>query len=424
MAFKYLASLLVMGLVTQVALAQSKDVVISGVRIEAGDGTVIPIGTIVIHDGKIASVGTNVEVPKEADVVDGKGLVVYPGFIDAYNTHGLKLPDPPPAGTPPDSRNTAPATMWHGNRKGIRIDIVSSKCLDIADRLKESYNNGVTTALLAPGTGSLRGSATVIDFVGKGTVLSPLAAEEIALRGGGFGGGGGGYPGTLFGVTALVRQILADAQTYASSDQVKKDPGFENLKPLLNGQMPALFAADSGREIVRASRIADEFGLKWILAGGREAYRELDLLKAKSIPVILSLDVADAPSKKMDTGVDATPQGVLDDRYIIWQEHSQNAKLLNEAGIPLAFSQGLGFSEYLQGVRKLIAAGLTRGAALKAMTSGAATILGVADKVGSIQTGKFANLVVMSGDFADEKSSIQMVFVEGNRIDVKKGGAK
>ncbi len=412
-------------LVAQAAYAQTKDIVINGARIEVGDGTVIPIGSIVIHDGKISQVGATVSAPADAEIIDGKGWFIFPGFIEAYSTRGLKLPDAPAAGTPPDNRNTAPATMWHANRRGIRIDLVASKCLDIADRLKDSYSNGVTTALLAPGNGSLRGSASVIDYVDKGNVLNPLAAEEIALRGGGFGGGGGGgYPGTLLGVTALVRQVLADAQSYAANEPAKKDAGLENLKPLMNGQMPALFVADTAREIVRASRIAEEFGLRLAVMGGREGYRELDLLKAKSTPVILSLDVSDAPSKKVEVGSDATPQAVLDDRYNVWLEHSQNPKVLSEAGIPLAFTQGLGFGDYLPGVRKLITQGLSRDAALKAMTSGAAAILGVSDKVGSIQVGKLANLVIMNADFADEKSVIQTVIIEGKKIDVKKGGGK
>ena len=352
MAFKFRYSVLALALVASAAHAQSKDVVINGAHIEVGDGTVIANGSIVIHDGKIAAVGADVVAPSGADVIDGKGLYVFPGFIDAYSTRGLKLPDAPSSGPLPDSRNTAPATMFHANRKGIRADILASKCLDLSDRLKDSYGMGVTTTLLSSGSGSIRGTASAVDLTSSGNVLAPTVAEEIALKGGFGGGGGGGYPGTLFGVTALVRQVLADAQTYAASDQTKKDPTYENLRPLVTGQMPAMFAADTAREIVRASRIADEFGLKLMVVGAREGYRELDLLKSKSVPVILNLDVTDAPSRKAETGVDATPQAVLEDRYNIWLERSKNAKTLSDAGVPIAFSLGASFADYLQGVRK------------------------------------------------------------------------
>ncbi len=217
-----------------------------------------------------------------------------------------------------------------------------------------------------------------------------------------------GYPpGTLFGVTALMRQVPIDAQAYAEQKDPKKDQSFENLRPLVTGKIPALFVADTARDITRATRIADEFSMPLIIEGGREGYRELDTLKQKNIPVILSLDVADAPSRKVDTGLDATPQAVLDDRYDTWKEHSMNPSVLDAAGIKLAFSLGGGFTDYLKGVRAIVKAGLSRESALKAMTSGAAAILGVGDKTGTIEIGKLANLTVMSGDFVDDKSTIQ-----------------
>ena len=420
---KFSNSLFLLGFLAPGVLAQSKDVFISNAHIETGDGKVIASGGIYIHDGKIAAVGEGLQPPAEATVIDAKGGYVYPGFIDAYSTDGLKLPDVPASGPAPDTRNTAPATMWHANRRGIRSDIVAAKCLDIADHTKDAYGMGITTGLLSSGSGSIRGIASVVDYIGKGTVLLSDAAGELALRGGG-GGGGGGYPGTLFGVTALTRQVIIDAQAYAANPPTKKDQSFENLLPLATGKIPALFAADSARELVRARRFADEFGLKLIINGGREAYRELDWIKAGKVPVILSLDVTDAPSKKLETTPDATPQQVLDERYDTWLEHSKNPQKLNDAGVPIAFSLGGGFADYLKGVRKLVAQGLPKDAALKAMTSGAAAILGVADKVGTIAPGKVANFAILSGDFLDEKTTVQSVVVEGTKMDLKKGGSK
>ena len=106
--------------------------------------------------------------------------------------------------------------------------------------------------------------------------------------------------------------------------RLKKDQSFENLKPLVTGKIPALFVADTARDITRAERMADEFHMPLIIEGAREGYRELDSLKGKHIPVILSVDVTDAPSRKVETGPDATPQAVLDDRYDTWKEHSVN----------------------------------------------------------------------------------------------------
>jgi hypothetical protein len=424
MVFKFKQSLFLLGLLAPAAFAQTKDLAIVGAHIELGNGKSIASGTIFIHDGKIASVGESVVLPDGITTIDAKGQYVYPGFINAYCTQGLHLPDVPSAGPAPDTRNSAPPTMWHSNKRGIRSDVLAAKCLDIADQLRDAYGMGITTALLSSGSGSVRGIGSVIDYLGKGSVLLSSAAGDLALRGGGGGGGGGGgYPGTLFGVTALTRQVIIDAQAYAADPTAKKDTSFENLKPMVTGQIPTIFTADTARELVRAKRITDEFNLKLIINGGREAYREIDWIKANKTPVILSLDVTDAPSKTPEKGSD-TPQEVLNDRYDIWVEHSKNPKVLSDAGVPLAFSLGNGFADYLKGVRKLVTAGLPKDVALQAMTSGAATILGVSDKVGTIEIGKLANLVFLSGDFLDDKTTVQGLIIEGAQMDIKKGTVK
>jgi imidazolonepropionase-like amidohydrolase len=426
-------SLLLFAALSAASLAQTKDVAITGAKIELGDGKVIASGTVVIHDGKIASIGDNVQVPPGAEVIDAKGKTLYPGFIDAYSTRGLKLPDAPAAGTPPDSRTTAPATMWHGNRKGIRADILASKCLDFKDQLNANYAQGIITALLAPGGGTIRGFATIVDYTDPGFVLVPNAAGELAIRGGGFGGGGGappstapptgdtGYPGSLLGIIAVARQFLVDAQEYALNGPATKDGGFENMKPLMSKQIPAIFFADTDREIVRSGQIADEFGLKSMYAGAHEAFKQIDYLKAKGIPVLASVDVGAEPPMKATAESD-TPQAVLDERHQTWVDRSQNIKLLLAAGIPVAFSSaGANLGDYLKNVRKIIAMGVPRDAALRCMTSDAAAILGISDQLGTIELGKRANLVLMNGDFANEATQVETVFVGGTKVDVKKG---
>lgn len=403
--------------------AQSADLAIVGARIEVGDGRVIESGNVVIRGDRIAAVGADAAVPQGATVVDGKGLTVYPGFIDAYTTRGIKMPDAKPAGTPPDNRTTAPATMWHANRKGIRSEVSAATALDMKDEVEGKREQGVTTVLLTPGGGMLSGNAAVVDLAGTGKVLLPDVATEMGFR----NGSGAGYPGTLFGVTATLRQTLADAQFYAKqANPATKDPSLEGLRSVLGGKIPALFNVNSAREIARARRIADEFGLRMIVNGGNEAFRAVDILKATKTPVILSLDVSDAPSRTPQTTPDAVPKEILEERYQLWQERIGNAKTLNAAGVPIAFGavSSFGGGGYLPGVRKLIVAGLPRAAALTAMTKGAAEILGVADRLGTVEAGKLANLVVMTGDFASDKSEIRTVLVEGAKFDVKKGATK
>jgi hypothetical protein len=416
-------------------VAATPPLVIVGARIEVGDGRIIPVGSILIEDGKISTVGDNFEVPPGTTSIDGKGLTVYPGFIDAYSTSGLKLPATRASATPiPDTRNTAPATMWKPNRRGIRGDVKAAEALDLKGPFNEKYKDGITYGVLSGGDGTLAGSATLISFASEATVVAQEVASEIVFRGGRPGAGmtemGGGqgrppattseptyaYPQTLMGITALMRQTLYDATSYAEKTNPKEDVTYEGLRPLVTGKIPALYTLSSGREIARAARFAEEFQFKFIVNGAVDAYRMTETLKKHAAPVILNLDITDEPTRKVADGRDVTPQAVLDDRWNTWKERSQNARILNAAGVPLAVRGSLGTKGYLAGVRKLIEFGLPREAALKAMTSGAASIFGVSDRLGTIESGKIANLVLMSGDFANDKSTVISVVVDGKPI--------
>ncbi len=421
-------------------VAVAPPIVIQSARIEVGNGQVIPVGNIVIQDDKIVAVGPDVQVPVGATVINGAGLTVYPGFIDAYSTSGLKLPTPLASGTKqPDTRNTAPATMWKENRRGNRADVKAVMHLDLKAPYGDRHENGVTSLLLSSGDGTISGMAGIVNLGAEPKVLSGEVATEINFRSsGGFRGGdemAGGqgrqqtpaadpgytYPQTPFGVFALLRQTLYDAKTYAAKTPSKADPSYEGLKPLVTGKVPALYTIANSRDIARAARYAEEFGYKFIVNGGIDTYRMIPTLKKHSVPVVINLDFTDEPTRKVGEGRDATPAAVLEDRWKTWNERNANAKLLSQAGIPIAFRGGLGMKGYLGGVRKAISYGVPREVALRSMTLGAAEIFGIGDKVGSIEPGKLANLVLMNGDFAVENKTVVSVIVEGKQIAV---GAK
>ncbi|HRJ97871.1 MAG TPA: hypothetical protein PLL78_14425, partial [Fimbriimonadaceae bacterium] len=172
---------------------------IVGARIEIGDGRVLEKGTIVLRDGLIDDVGETAPVPAGAEVIDGKGLVVYPGFIDAYTTRGLRIPAATSRATAPDTRTTAPATMWAGNRRGIRPDVDAATSLNLED-FDDWYSQGVLAAMVSPGGGMIRGRAAVIVYTDQKDrqVLTPGIAMEFGFRVGQAGPGGGppgGPPG-------------------------------------------------------------------------------------------------------------------------------------------------------------------------------------------------------------------------------------
>ena len=422
---------------------QGAETAIVGAKIETGDGRVVPNGTLVVRGDKIVLLGEGLAAPAGAKVVDGRGLVVYPGFFDAYSTSNLKLPEPLPSGAlQPDTTNTAPATMWHENRKNIRADVSAEKALDTKASFADRTAQGITTVLFSGGSGSIAGTAALFDLSAEPKVVVPQAAEEFVFRGGGRFGGmrdeemagaqrpaaptaptGYAYPGTLFGITALTRQTLWDAKAYAQEAKPKADPTYEGLRPLVTGRMPALFTLNTAREIARAGHLADEFGFRMIVNGVPDAYRMIETLKAHDAPVIVSLEVPDAPRRTATTDEDAVPTRVLEDRYQQYKERMANAKRLDDAGVTILFKKGS--DDYLVGVRKLVAAsGLSRDAALRAMTVNPARAFGLSDGTGTLAVGKTANLVLMTGDFLDAKAKVQSTFVRGIATEPKKETAK
>lgn len=465
-----LSSLIAVGSAPPPQTASTTPTAIVGARLEVGDGTVVENGTIVMSSGRIVAIGAGLAAPAGAKVIDGKGLVVLPGFIDAYSTTGLTLPDAPAnVGPQPDTTNTAPATMWAGNRKGIRADIRAATSLNPKSSFTDRALQGITTVLFSSGNGSIAGTAALVNLTPTPSVVASDVAQEFVLRGGGRFGGihdedlagaqgtppsgqgnppgappnttppggipqapnrgqqtpttpatGYPYPGTLYGITALVRQTLYDARAYAAGPKPEKpDVTYEGLRSLVTGRVPALFTLNTSREISRVARIADEFGFRMVINGVPDAYRMVDVLKARRAPVIVSLEVPDEPRRTLGNGPDAVPVRVLEDRYAQYKERMGNARVLDEAGITLAFSRGTG--DYLTGVRGLVkASGLSRTGALKAMTSGAARALNAERTLGTLEVGKMANLVILTGDFLDEKAKVQTTIVEGVVIEPAK----
>jgi imidazolonepropionase-like amidohydrolase len=385
-----------------------------GGRIELGNGKSIPKGNIIIRGGKIAAVGANASVPAGITTYDATGTTVYPGFIDGFSTTGLKLPASPDPATPPNTTVTAPPTMWEMNRKGIRGRLNAAECLDLAGVLSDAHKAGITVALLSPGAGLVRGRTAIASMTDEKQSATPFGIG-LSYR----GSGGTGYPGTPMGYTALLRQTLADAQTYATNSPSKEDLDLKGITPLLKKETFAVFAADSEADIFRAFKTSEEFGFPFLVSGGREAYQKADQLAAAKIPVLVNIAIGTEPDAKAQP--DGPPQAILDERRDQWRERAMNVMVLEKAKVKVAFSSDAsGFDNYLGNVRKLIKLGLDKNAALRAMTMSPAEIFGMEKTLGSIEPGKTGNIVVMTGDFSDEKSTVKATFVNGKKFEVAK----
>ncbi len=416
-----------------IAFAQSTDFAITGAKVVVGDGQILDGATVVVKNGKIDSVSTSA-APAGLTVIDGKGKFLYPGFIDSYSTRLTKSAPEPKTEGKPDLNLSAPPYMWIGNRKGIFSDFGAAENLDF-DKDTSSYENGITTALLAPNKGCVRGSCAIVNLLpaaDKARVLNNQYGFGLGFR----NGGGEGYPSNILGVLALMRQVLADAKSLTEGVELTKEKtkpswmkSLEDLAPLVTGKRPGIFEANIDREIERSFRFGTEFGFPVMIAGGRDAYKMSAQLLANKSSVLYSVDGFFEPSVDPDKSTielaDQTPVEFKKERHDKWAEQVAGAGVLAKSGVKFALTSGSSPGQFLDNVRNLIKHGLDKDAALKAMTSNAATILGVSDSLGTIEMGKQANLVLMSGDFADSATKVERVWITGKAVlEPKKEGGK
>jgi amidohydrolase family protein len=231
---------------------------------------------------------------------------------------------------------------------------------------------------------------------------------------------------SLRGTVAYIRQTFYDAIHYRDEidryQRVKRgvprpehDRKLSALLPVLRGELPVLFVANSDGDSRRALMIADEFKLKPIVAGAMYGYRVVDLLKSKNVPVILSVDF---PRRSVDAPEDdEEPLRLLRDRA----EAPKGAARLAQAGVRFAFMSGtLRPQDFIANVQKAVENGLSKEEALRALTVRAAEILGASEQLGSIEVGKIANLVVANGDLLSKDTKVRHVFIDGDEIELKK----
>lgn len=386
--------------------------VIRNARIVTVTGPVIENGSIVISDGKITAVGKSVSAPASAKVIDAHGLSVYPGMIDAGTSLGLTEISSV-AGTQDEAE-------IGDNNANIHVDVAirpDSSHVDV------TRVNGITTAISEPRGGIICGTSALIDLDGwvpKEMILkSPLAMHinwpGDPMRGEEFGGGS---PGNVKEMRKQndkkiqeLKKMFADARAYADAKDARAkdsslpkqdlDVRLEAMYPVIHGEMPVVILASTERDIRAAIKFADEEKIKLILSGAIEAYRVIDELKARNIPVVVG-PVIRMPEHE-------------DDPYDMAFE---NASLLSKAGVKVAFEtlesahvRDLPYNAGMAG-----AFGMSPEEALKAVTINPAEIFGVADRVGSIETGKIANLIIADGDPLEIRTQIKYLFIGGREV--------
>ena len=405
---------------------------ITGARVVTVSGPVYDPGVVLMRNGVIEAVGPAVAVPADATVFHLPGNTVYPGLIDMGTTAGLDVPVPP---APKDARTRLEVERWK-RQVLLRPDVEAARFIktDPGDLAKLAAY-GITSVLAVPGGGAISGRSSLLNVttgdddpqIGN---IADVRTARLVVRTPVFlhtrfprAPDGDAYPDSLMGVTAFVRQAFFDAG-YAQAERARFektgrslpappfDPALEAAWPALGGRMPVVFDADEAHQIRRVLAFAREFSFDTIVSGGVEAGKVTEDLKAARARVILSVNYPIRP--KTLAPEEEEPISVLRRRA----SAPGAAAALEKAGVPFAFSSsGLkDMAAFVKNVGRAVKAGLTAEAAIRALTLGAATMAGAADRLGAIEKGRVANVIVTKGGLLDDSMVVAHVFVAGRPV--------
>src|SRR6266705_5770093 len=399
---------------------------IRGAKVVPVSGPAAENATIVISRGLITAVGKDIAIPPEAWVIDGKGLTVYPGLIDSFTDMGI--PATPPASGEGGPRRGQEGARGPEDRPASTPWRSAADDVSLSDKRIETWRSaGFTTVVSAPQGGIFPGLAAVLDLAGERAgdlvVKSPVAIL-VAFQTS--GGRGGGFPSSIMGVLAYVHQVWLDTDwsskaqaTYEKNPRSVARPRYDRteaaLADALENHALVLIPANNSVQLRRALELVDRWHVNGAIYGGQMAYEVAPEIAAKKLPVLANLNWPEAVK-------DADPEDKPSLRTLQFRDRAPSSPAaLAKAGVKFAFYSG-GITtpkDIVKAAKKSIDAGLAPDAALRALTLSPAEIFGVADRLGSIENGKIANLVVADGDIFEEKTKIKMVFVDGHRFEVR-----
>lgn len=392
-------------------------------------GAEIPKGTVLLRSGLIQDVGPNLAIPADAWVIEGSGLTVYPGFIDGLSTWGIPgAAEPAGGGRPAGAAGQAPTTPQaappHSNGPEDRPQTYSfERAADLVSptdqRLEAARAAGFTTAATFPNRGIFEGLGAMIDLVGKrgrDMVVAEPIGQQIVFRTGGFFSG---FPNSLMGNIAYIRQLYLDLDYYRQAKQIyaahvsgTRRPEYDHDLEGLAQSGRVLLPAMEAQQIDRVLRFGPELKTPFVVYGLHEGYRRVDELKQANVPVLVSLKWPEKPK-------DEDPADIPNYRELVMRDQAPAVPaMLAKAQVKFGFySDGQDTAPNLKkAVKKALNHGLSRADAIRALTLNTAEIYGLADRLGSVDKGKIANLVVTKGDVFDDKATIEYVFVDGTEF--------
>lgn len=389
-------------------------------------GKKIEGATIVCESGKIIAVGAKVKTPAGARVIDLEGKTVYPGFIDAYTEYGFERKKSKKRswrdGPKPEIERIG-GNSWNGALHPEKRWIDEFK----ADKkaAKDFIEQGFTVVQSGGRDGIFRGHAFVATL-GEGNPNDlTLVSQGYQFASFDKGSSKQDYPSSLMGSIALIRQTTEDADWYAKA-QAAYQANSKQPQPEFNATLAALnnirnerivFETDDELSLLRAGRVASEFGMSFIYIGSGYEYARLDEIKALGAPIILPINYPKTPTvATLEDELDVT---LAELRH--WEAAPSNPSRLAEANVTFALTMyGLKKKDtFWKNLRKAVKRGLSADDALAAITTTPAELLGVSKLTGTVSRGKLANLVVTDGDIFDKKTKILTVWIAGMENEVK-----
>jgi len=383
--------------------------------------TTLQNATLIIKQGKIISVEANTATPKDAIVVDCKGKYIYPSFIDLYSDYGVTAAQQQRGGRGDrgfqNLSNTKGAYNWN---EAIRPENDAFRLFTANEtKAKELRNAGFGTVLTHQQDGIARGTGTLVTLGADKENLNMIKDKAASFYSFSKGSSTQDYPNSLMGMIALLRQTYLDGQWY------KTRPATEGTNLSLqawndNLGLPQIFDAGDKWNALRAQKIGDEFGVKYIIKGGGNEYQRMAEIKATKDAFILPV----AFPQVMDVEDPNDARLVALSTMKHWEMAPTEPGAFEKEGITFALSTAdlKDAGDFLEDVRKAIQNGLSETKALEALTKTPASLIGMYDKVGSLEAGKLANFVITSGPVFAEKTILYQNWVLGQKYIVHENG--
>lgn len=376
-------------------------------------------GTLVIREGKIIAVGTQVSIPADAAVIDCKGKYIYPSFIDIYSDYGIPVPQRQAGGFnfSAPAQFTSNAKGAYGWNQAIRSE-VNGAAIFSADESKAKLlrEAGFGVVLTHQKDGIARGTGVVVSLADKAenmTIIKEKASSNFSFS---KGSSTQSYPGSLMGSIALLRQTFLDAQWY------KNNPATEGTNLSLqawnqNLMLPQIFDANDKWNNLRADRIGDEFAVQFIIKGGGNEYQRLSEMAATKASFILPLNFPQAMEVEDPNDTRFISLATLKQ----WEMAPSNPAAFEKAGINFCLTTAdlRDTKQFIPNLRKAMDYGLSESKALEALTKNPAMLLNIYNETGSIETGKWANFIITNGPVFAEKTILLQNWVQGKKYAVK-----